>query len=303
MTSNQTQPPTRLPWPDERANATTTGAALREGASNLCLDLHGDVARARLVVFADGNHHMALADALAAFRAAHPAVADIFYATTPPPIVVQALAMGSFVVGNLSVSVYPHVFISPPAVLDALVAKGAMAEHAPLAASRGLELLVRKGNPRGIRSMADLARADVRLFLPNPAAETPAFGAYVTTLLAMADAAGITLDLLGNEPHPRVHHGRCIHHREAPQALADGQADAAVLFHHLALRYERVFGEYFERVPLTAAGLDDPAQQRPRVHIGVVGDGGTWGARLVEHMRGAQVAAIYRHHGLVPAPA
>jgi hypothetical protein len=55
----------------------------------------------------------------------HPQVVDIFYATTPPRVVVEALATGGIVLGNLTISVKPQVFISPPKVLDALVAGGA----------------------------------------------------------------------------------------------------------------------------------------------------------------------------------
>ena len=32
--------------------------------SNLCLDFHGDPLTAKLVVFSDGNHHMALMETL-----------------------------------------------------------------------------------------------------------------------------------------------------------------------------------------------------------------------------------------------
>jgi hypothetical protein len=35
--------------------------------------------------------------------------------------------------------------------------------------------------------------------------------------------------------------GQRIHHREAPEALADGQADAAIVYFHLALRYTGIF--------------------------------------------------------------
>ena len=55
----------------------------------------------------------------------------------------------------------------------------------------------------------------------------------------------------------------------------------------------------FEMVALTADG--DPAQVRSAIHIGLVGDGGEWGARLLEFMRGEEVAAVYRRHGLAPA--
>jgi len=37
-----------------------------------------------LVVFSDGNHHMALGECVARFLAAYPDAGDVFYTTTPP---------------------------------------------------------------------------------------------------------------------------------------------------------------------------------------------------------------------------
>ncbi len=289
-------------WPPERAR-TVPAAAFMQPLSNVCLDLHGDPRAARLAVFSDGNHHMALAEALQIFLIRHPEVVDVFYATTPPRVVVEALAAGGFALGNLTVMVAPHVFIGPPGVLDGLVARGAMRAHAPLARSRGNVLLVGKGNPRGIRGIADLARADVRLFLSNPLTETVSYATYVNTLRGISARIGLALDCLDGKPHPRVVYGDSIHHREAPQAVADGRADAAVVFYHLALRYARMFPATFEFLPLTPEGENDPAQEKSRVHVGVVGDGGAWGARLVEFLLGECVADIYRRHGLAPGAA
>ena len=55
-----------LIWPAERPRATASGSEWSQARSNLCLDFHGDPASAQLVVFSDGNHHMALAECVAA---------------------------------------------------------------------------------------------------------------------------------------------------------------------------------------------------------------------------------------------
>jgi hypothetical protein len=291
----------RLVWPEERAADAGGLTAFAQPESNLCLDLHGDPARAGLAVFSDGNHHMALQQALAAFLADHPAVGEVFYATMPPRVVVEALASGGIALGNLSLRVRPQVFIGPPAVLDGLVSQKHMTAHVLLAGSRGNVLLVGRGNPKGIRGIADLARADISVFLSNPQTEKVSHGVYVNSLRAIGARLGIALDFLDGRPHPRLVYGESIHHREAPQAVAAGTADAAVVFHHLALRYTRIFPEHFDSVALSAEGEHDPGQDKSRVHIGLVGDGGAWGGRLLGFMLGARVAAIYRHHGLVPA--
>jgi hypothetical protein len=111
-----------------------------------------------------------------------------------------------------------------------------MNAHFPLAGSRGNVLLLPKANPKGIKGIADLARDDISLFLSNPKTETVSYTTYINTLRAIAARLDLALDFLDGRPHPRVLYGESIHHREAPQAVAAGDADAAVVFHHLALR-------------------------------------------------------------------
>jgi len=291
-----------LNWPYEGATPLAQDAPrFAQAGSNICLDFHGDPRASRLVVFSDGNHHMALADALAAFRQRHPSVNDVFYATTPPRVVEHAMKAGFLAVGHLCLSVVPHVFIGPAPLLERLAREGRISDPRPLAASRGIVMLVRKGNPSRIASIADLAREDVRLFLSNPSTESVSFQAYATTLQRLAARQGIDMSFIDRPPgaSSRVVFGECIHHREAPQCLADDRADVAVVFHHLALRYTRVFPEMFDLVPLTGDG--DPDQAIGRTAIARVGDGGEWGPRLVEFMLGEEVARMYREHGLDPA--
>lgn len=289
----------QLNWPYEGAvppSADITRFA--QPASNICLDFHGNPRVARLVVFSDGNHHMALAEALALFRSRHPPINDIFYATTPPRVIVDALKSGTLLLGNLTLSIKPHVFVSPASVLERLRRDGYVREDAPFAASRGNVLLVRKGNPKRIAGATDLAREDVRIFLSNPVTETVSHEVYATTLRRISARDGLNFDFLDSAPGvlPRMVYGDCIHHREAPQSLADDRADVAVIFYHLALRYTRIFPALFEIVTLTRD--DDPAQMISSLHVGVVGDGGEWGERFREFMLSDEVAAVYRHHGL-----
>lgn len=293
------QPAKPLDWPPERAGDADETPRWSQPFSNLALDFHGDPARARLVVFSDGNHHMALAESLRRLLVRHPRMGDIFYLTTPPAVLLDLLAAGRLDLGNLRLRAAPHLFISPPGVLDRVVAAGRAAAHTPFMRSRGNVLLVRKGNPKGIRAAADLARADVRLFLSNPKTETASYAVYAQTVRALARAAGIGADFVGG---PSVVHGERIHHREAPQALADGRADAACLYYHLALHYARIFPDRFEIVPLDGAPkAPAPENVVSQFHLALVDDGGEWGAAARDFMLGEEVAEIYARHGLARA--
>jgi hypothetical protein len=297
-----------LEWPREWARDRSGEPAWFHPGSNLCLDFHGDMRVAGAVVFSDGNHHMALGEALARFCTLHPDVGDIFYATTPPGVLVQALERGGLSLGNLFIGVRPDVFVSPAPILDQLVSGGRMARHLPLARSRGNVLLVRSGNPRAIRGVRDLARPEVRVFLSNPRTEAASYGVYAETLARFARRFELDLSaLLAGDAPPRAVFGERIHHREAPQALADNRADVAVLYYHLALRYTRIFPGRFEIVALDGSGDAEPAASPDNVttayHIGLVGDGGAWGRQLVDFMLSGPVAGIYEQHGLMRAAA
>jgi hypothetical protein len=285
-----------LDWPYEGAAAAPrVGFAVPE--SNLCLDLHGDPQRARVVVFSDGNHHMALEECLREFLAGRPEAGDVFYATTPPRVLVEVLRDGRLRVGNLALTIRPHVFISPPTVLDRLVAEGLMSAHRRLAASRGNVLLVAAGNPKRIAGIGDLARADVRLFISNPRTESVSFDIYAESLRRLAARCGVALPDL-HAVSPRVAHGVAVHHREAPKCVADGDADCAVVFRHLALRYTRIFPGHFDVVPLAPEG--DPDNIGGTTSIGLIGDGGAFGAAAAGFLLGERARAIYAAHGLVP---
>ena len=291
-----------LNWPDETASpASRDEPHFVHAGSNICLDFHGDPARARLVVFSDGNHHMALQQTLRAFLDLYPDAKDVFYTTTPPRVAVQMLRAGCLDIGNLRLSLRPHVFVSPPSVLDQLVLEGRMDKHAPFMRSRGVVLLVRKDNPKGIAGLSDLLRPDVRLFLSNPLTEKVSYQIYTDCLRRLGMHEGVMLDFLAHppgRPDPnRLMYGEVIHHREAPQAVADGRADVALLFYHLALRYQRIFPERFDFVWPTGS-LGEQDCDINYVNCGLIGDGGEWGGKLLDFLASEAVTEIYRAHGL-----
>jgi len=296
-----------LNWPLEAARPSDKARRWIQPESNICLDFHGDPITAGLVVFSDGNHHMALEASLQHFRQQHPEVVDIFYATTPPSVIVNLLTNGQLVLGNLTLSRLPQVFISPIGIMDRLQADGYVASHQVFMQSRGNVMLVRKGNPKKIKSIADLLRDDVRLFISNPATEKASYEVYEQTLLGLAEEQGISQesikDLLtgSNSSSDRLVTGERIHHREAPQCLFEAKADVAVIYYHLALRYTRIFPEHFEIVPLSGLkGEPDYSENNicTDYHIGLVGDGGEWGKTFLDYMFSDAVTQLYAEHGL-----
>jgi hypothetical protein len=297
-----------LNWPDEvPGTPMPVFTRWQQQPSNRLMDVHGDPSRAVLVVFSDGNHHMALVEAVRAFGSAHGLEDRILFLTLPPRILLEILDSQGLQVGNLVLSLSPHVLIGPGPVLDKAVAAGRMVDHAPFMESRGVVLLVARGNPLSIGGIADLRRPGVRLFISNPVREAASFTVYRDTLMGLAERHGLDGAALAEELEKgggRVIHGESIHHREAPVAVAVGAVDAAVVYYHLALRYTRVFPDRFELVALPGSpGHPQPdatENRRTVYHAGCVDEGGPWGKAFVDFLHSESVAAIYREHGLAP---
>lgn len=290
-----------LEWPEEIVASVGAPPTWCHQGTNLCLDFHGDPVKAKLVIFSDGNHHMALLETLAQFQEQHSDLKHIFYATTPPGPILKWLKEGRLQIGNLVLSVLPHVFLSPPHVLADLVAGGFMREHVPFVKNKGNVLLIKKGNPKCICGVSDLARENIRLFISNPHTEKVSYDSYMATLLRVGREQGVNLEFLSRNDRGTVIYGEKIHHREAPQAIADEKADVAIVYYHLALRYTRIFPSLFEIVALDGtAKHSEPSAANVigLTHAGIVGDGGKWGKIFLQFLSSPVVSGIYHKHGL-----
>lgn len=291
-----------LRWPEENAGRSSGFFQWSHPGSNLCLDFHGDPIKAQLVVFSDGNHHMALRECLDSFSRKYEELSYIFYATTPPGPIVNMLKRGGLQLGNLIINIQPHVFISPPNILEGLIEQGVMTTHSPFVENRGNVLLVRKGNPKNITAASDIMDETVRLFLSHPEREKASFTSYYDTLKALIAVNEMDSDFLREKIlQGQIVYGERIHHREAPQALVDGAADVAPVFYHLALRYLRIFPDFFDIVPL-GGSVEEPVPLPGNVvgttSRGLVGDGGIWGGRLLDYLISDEAIKIYENHGL-----
>ncbi|MBT3305125.1 MAG: substrate-binding domain-containing protein [Alphaproteobacteria bacterium] len=293
-----------LPWPLEAAlNGHDSDAELSVPGSNLVLDLHGDPAAAKLVVFSDGNHHMALEETLAAFARMTPEVEDVFYATTPPRVIIDALKGGRVRTGNLSLSVSPHVFISPGDVMEGLQTQGLVGPHEAVMQSSGLAILVHKGNPKNIENPLQLLDADIRLAISNPVTEKASFSVYAAALYSFTENAGKSkTDAEAYLLSDAVVKSQIIHHREIPQILASGTADASLVYSHLALRYTRIFPDHFDLIEVDIGTLPDPDRFITTYHMALVADGGPFGAQFAAFYKSPEVGEIYTRHGLRPHP-
>lgn len=257
------------------------------------LDLHGDPAGAQLVIFAAGNQFMVMPRLLHAFRQRHPEIARIFYETLPPGIVVKQIRAGALEMGNLSIGARPDVLLAGPRGMRTLHGEGYVRSWVPYA-TNVLAIMVRRGNPRGVRTLADLGRADVRVVMPNPHWEGVAEqveGAYVR-----AGGEALVRTIMSAKVREGTTILTRIHHRQTPLFLQESKADAGPVWISEAL--------YAERIGLPLSLVRIPAKENVTAAydaaVMLAAPHAAAAHAFVEFMQTSEARAIYRSYGFGP---
>jgi accessory colonization factor AcfC len=114
--------------------------------------------------------------------------------------------------------------------------------------NRGVALLVRKGNPRGIHGLADVVRPGTRIALPDSGDVRAMCRATADKLLGKPAA-----DALFAAEVPSFPGRLAIMHRDLPEMIARSYADAAFTWYHLVSYWARIFPDQFEFVAVPGA--------------------------------------------------
>jgi molybdate transport system substrate-binding protein len=294
----------RLPWPPELSSAALPGASFYvSDKSNVVLDFHGSIQDPDLVIFMAGNQYPALPELIAAFRdwlraqPAHRGVkADrIFYATTPPGRLIDAMESGQLLLGNFWLDVrpdklWPDVFMTGPRQQRRLQAAKYLDGWSVYTRNRGMVLLVAAGNPKNIRGIQDLLRDDVRVALSSPVREPASFDSYASTLRAQGGAQFPDLVLKKRNTVSPV----AVHHRENPQLIHDGLADVAPMYFHFGEYLKKRMPKHFDYVALAAEG-----NLRDELAISLIHNAPRRAAAVawIEFIRSDVAAAVYDRYG------
>jgi molybdate transport system substrate-binding protein len=299
-----------LEWPAELPQALSPEAThYISGKSNVVLDLHGSDRDPDLVIFMAGNQYRVIPELLAAFRKwvrAQPRhhgakVERIFYATTPPGRLIDAMESGQLVLGNYWLDVrpdalWPDVFMTGPRQQRRLRKSNYIDGWSVYTRNRGVVLLIRAGNPKGIHGISDLLREDVRVAISSPVREPASYESYSNTLRAQGGAAFPELIL----KKATTISPAAVHHRENPQFIYDDQVDVAPMYYH--------FGEYLKsHIPAVFdyVALPERGNFRDELAISLIRNAPHRAAALawIDFMRSEEAAAIYNKNGFEYASA
>jgi ABC-type molybdate transport system substrate-binding protein len=194
-------------------------------------------------------------------------------------------------------TIAPDIYAAGLKRVDEQITAGKLVGPATRYVTNDLTIMVPKGNPAGITTVADLGKPNVRLVMPNPAWEGIARQVQAT----LRKAGGDSLERLVYET--KVNDGRTmlthIHHRQSPLYLMQGKADAGITW-----KSEAIFQE--------EAG-------HPISHVDIPPDlntTATYAAAMVKgakhpaaakawlgFLRSATALEIFERYGFKPAPA
>ena len=255
-----------LVWPV--VTTVPPGVRAFAGHANTVPDIIGRFGTpASLIIFTEGNHLMVLhsEDILASFSSwaksqrqyADLGLDNVVLLTLPQPIVVQTIRTGALALGNLllefsrSSGYYPDIVMAGPAPLRALRGFGVIEPQARVfSKNRGRALLVRRGNPLGIKGLADVARTGARLAQADSVEAAARSGniKFVEALIGKSNSDAVFAHEVLHFP------GRLgITHRDVPEAVARGYADVGLTQYHLISYWVRTFPNHFELVPIEGA--------------------------------------------------
>lgn len=202
-------------------------------------DFHGNPVNPKLSIFVGGNYFFAMAPLVAAFEDEHPELrGKIYYETIPPGLLVRQIEQGGTItVGNMTWTVKADVYAAGMRRVKEMADKGLLTGAAGPYATNDLAIMIPKGNPAHIATLADLGKPGVRLVMPNPEFE----GIARQIKAALAKVGGSQLEKQVYET--KVSNGETIlthiHHRQSPMYLMQGRADAGVTWKSEAIFQEK----------------------------------------------------------------
>ncbi len=215
------------PWQHgENSDAIERGLDFTVPPVDVLADFHGSIDQPQLVLYASGNYFFAMAPLVHAFGEAYPAYrGHVFYETLPPGLLIKQIDAGGTVTsGNMTWTVKPDVYLAELAASNELVRTGRLVAPVVTFATNDLTIMVPAGNPAHIASLADLARPDLPLAMPNP--EFEGVARQIRASLVKAGGETLAEAVYG----AKVRAGQTvltrIHHRQTPLFLMQRLADA-----------------------------------------------------------------------------
>lgn len=256
---------------------------------------------AELILWLAGNQFFAMDDVVRAFQAQHRGM-DVGLITLPPGLLLSAIEKGGWTYEGQDYAGRPDVYSSVNlGHLKKLKQQGLMRDYA-IHMHNEMVLLVAKGNPKGIRGIADLKRGDVRTSMPNPVNEgiMQFYGRKVLERHGLWPHISGGKECFSCQTTPN-NWFTAVHHRETPDRILAGSADTGIVWATEALEALRL-GKSVDSVKLPP---EDSLRDEVAYAIGALtaGPRQAAAARYLAFLATPQAQAAYAKYGFVNATA
>jgi molybdate transport system substrate-binding protein len=191
-------------------------------------DLHHlDIAnKADLVLFMAGNQFMVMKEIIFAFKRQYPGIEKIFYETLPPGLELKQILAGGAVFRGKIIDVQADIYssVNENAMKTLEDADHIFEKDYHCYLHNRLTLMVPKGNPAGIKSVADLGGDSIRISQPDPANEDIAF--HIIDMYREAGGDELVHRIMEKKRAEGTVVFTVVHHRETPLRILKHTVDA-----------------------------------------------------------------------------
>ncbi|MDX1763244.1 MAG: substrate-binding domain-containing protein [bacterium] len=190
-------------------------------------DLHNldALQSADLVLFMAGNQFMVMPRLMAAFRKRHPEVKTIVYETLPPGLELKQIVAGGALFRGKVIHVQPDIYASVSRAAMGVLERNGLIDPGAyrLYLHNRIVLMVPRGNPAGISTVADLGADHIRISQPNPEYEDIAHP--IVAMYRQVGGAALVRRIMEEKEKAGTTLLTTVHHRETPERLLRGEAD------------------------------------------------------------------------------
>lgn len=192
----------------------------------------GDSYTSDLVMYLAGNQFMAMEEVILDFQKKNPDIKTTYVETIPPGQILKGQLLKQGKINGQKTAQNPDLYASVNINhLKKLKKKGVMNDYLTYTHNK-LELMVAKGNPKGIKGPEDLGRDDLVQSHPNPLTEGifKFYGSQMLKDLGLFDKVTGGKECKGCWAVPDKTWFTDRHHRETPYRIEHGQADVGIVW-------------------------------------------------------------------------
>jgi ABC-type molybdate transport system substrate-binding protein len=185
---------------------------------------------AGLILWLAGNQFFAMDEVVKAYQKSSPGT-SVGLITLPPGLLLTAIEKGGWTYGGKDYPGLPDVYASVNlGHLKRLKAKAMMDTYA-IYLHNEMELMVAAGNPKGIKGIKDIGRADIRTSMPNPVSEgiMRFYGKKVLERNGLWQHVSAGKECSSCQTTPN-NWFTSVHHRETPERILAGKSDTGIVW-------------------------------------------------------------------------